>query len=183
MNITETRLPGLLLFTPAVHRDHRGFFAETWREEWRQPLGLVRPFIQDNHARSEEKGVLRGLHFQTQPTSQTKLVWVTRGAVFDVAVDLRVGSPTYGQWESAVLTPENATRFLVPQGFAHGYMTLEAGTEFHYKVDNYYSPSHEGGIRWNDPTLAIPWPDIAPVLSEKDMELPLFEGFVSPFVF
>ena len=183
MNITETRIPGLLLFTPAMHRDHRGFFAETWREEWRQPLGLAHPFVQDNHARSEEKGVLRGLHFQTAPTSQTKLVWVTRGAVFDVAVDLRVGSPTYGQWESVVLTPENAVRFLVPQGFAHGYMTLEPGTEFHYKVDNYYSPSHEGGIRWNDPTLAIPWPDIPPVLSEKDKVLPLFEGFASPFRF
>lgn len=154
MNITETRIPGLLLFTPAVHRDHRGFFAETWREEWRQPLGLALPFVQDNHARSEEKGVLRGLHFQTEPASQTKLVWVTRGAVFDVAVDLRVGSPTYGQWESAVLTPENALRYLVPKGFAHGYMTLEPGTEFHYKVDNYYSPKHEGVFSGMTP----PWP-------------------------
>ncbi len=181
MRILPVDIPDLLVLEPKVHRDARGFFMESWREEWRETLGLPSPFIQDNHARSEETGVLRGLHFQNPPYTQGKLVWVTRGSVYDVAVDLRKGSPAYGKWHGLILSAENALRFYVPRGFAHGYMTLEPGTEFQYKVDAYYNPAEEGGLRWNDPTLAIPWPDITPVLSPKDGLLPLFEALDSPF--
>ena len=183
MQIIPTEIPDLLVLEPKVHRDHRGFFMESWREEWSKLLKLPQPFIQDNHARSEQKGVLRGLHFQLPPYTQSKLVWVTKGAVYDVAVDLRVGSPSYGKWHGLVLSAENALRFFVPQGFAHGYMTLESGTEFQYKVDAYYQPSHEQGILWSDPALGIPWPAIPPVLSEKDMILPLLAALESPFTY
>lgn len=183
MDIIATGIPDLVVVKIAFHSDHRGFFAETWRESWSQALHIETPFVQDNHARSEEAGVLRGLHFQRPPAAQSKLVWVTRGAVYDVAVDLRKGSPTYGQWHGLVLSGENRLRFFVPRGFAHGYMTLEPGTEFHYKVDNYYSAEHEGGIAWNAPELAVPWPDIKPVLSAKDTTLPSLTGFDSPFVY
>ena len=183
MTIIETGIPGLLLLEPKCLRDHRGFFMETWREEWQEKLGLQHPFIQDNHARSETPGVLRGLHFQRPPLAQGKLIWVVRGAVFDVAVDLRKGSPTYGKVFTQTLTAENTLRLFVPRGFAHGYMTLEPGTEFCYKVDGYYAPEAEGGLRWDDPTLNIAWPDIPPILSEKDRLLPLLHELESPFIY
>jgi len=181
MRLIPTEIPDLFTVELKAHRDSRGFFVETWREEWSKKLRLTGQFIQDNHARSEEKGVLRGLHFQRPPCGQAKLVWVTRGAAFDVAVDLRKGSPTYGKWQSILLTEENMLRFFIPSGFAHGYMTLEPGTEFNYKVNAYYAPDHEGGIRYDDPSLAIPWPGIPPVLSEKDRLLPLINALDSPF--
>ncbi len=181
MRSIPTGISGLLLLEPKRNRDHRGFFMETWREEWRAELGLPHPFIQDNHARSETPGVLRGLHFQRPPHAQGKLVWVVRGAVFDAAVDLRVGSPTYGKAFGQVLSEENALRMFVPRGFAHGYMTVEPGTEFCYKVDAYYAPEAEGGLRWNDPALGIQWPDLPPILSEKDERLPLLREMESPF--
>ena len=183
MQILSTDIPGLCSFQLDVHRDERGFFVETWREEWSKKLGLPHPFVQDNHARSEAKGVLRGLHFQAPPHAQSKLVWVSRGAVYDVAVDLRLGSPTYGKWHGIVLSEANMTRFFLPRGFAHGYMTLEEGTEFHYKVDAYYSPAHEGGIRYDDPALSIPWPALPPVISPKDRDLPSIDSFESPFTY
>ena len=182
MKIETTPLEGLVSFTPKRHQDARGFFMEIWRDEWYAPLGIQQPFIQENYARSEEVGVLRGLHFQKPPFAQAKLIWVTKGAVLDVAVDLRKSSKTYGQWFSLMLSAENATRFFLPQGFAHGYITLEKGTEVQYKVDAYYSPSHEGGIRWDDPALNIPWGNTSPILSPKDIELPGLENFDSPFV-
>ena len=154
---------------------------ETWRDTWGESIGLEQPFIQDNHARSEEKGVVRGLHFQNPPYAQSKLIWATHGAIFDVAVDLRRRSPTFGKWHSVVLSAENALRFYVPRGFAHGYMTLEEGTEVQYKVDAYYNPSEESGIRWNDPELAIPWPPLAPILSPKDAALPGIKELQTPF--
>lgn len=183
MHITETGLPGLLLLTPKVHKDHRGFFLETYREDTFADRGITFPVVQDNHARSEEVGVLRGLHFQLPPATQSKLVWVTRGAVYDVAVDLRKGSPTFGHWFGCTLTADNFQRLFVPRGFAHGYMTLEPGTEFQYKVDAYYAPQHDRGIAWDDPDLGITWPDIAPVLSDRDRTHPRLADFDSPFTY
>ncbi len=183
MRILPTDIPDLCLLEPRVYRDSRGFFMETWREDWLRALGVKRPFIQDNHARSEEKGVLRGLHFQAPPHAQGKLVWVTAGAVYDVAVDLRKGSPAYGRFHGAVLSAENFLRFYIPPGFAHGYMTLTPGTEFCYKVDNYYAPEAEGGIRWDDPDLGIAWPGESPLLSDKDASQPLFKDMQTPFVY
>ena len=183
MRIHETPLAGLLVLEPRVFQDGRGFFMETWRDSWLELMGITRPFIQDNHARSETRGVVRGLHFQNPPHAQAKLVWVTVGEVFDVAVDLRVGSPTYGQWHGVRLSAQNHLRFFVPEGFAHGYMTLTPVVEFQYKVNNYYAPGHEGGVIYNDATLSIDWPgDIEPVLSEKDTTLNDFAAFHSPFV-
>jgi dTDP-4-dehydrorhamnose 3,5-epimerase len=173
MQIRETGLPGLRILLPKVHKDHRGFFLETFREEFFLDLNDPIHFVQDNHARSEEAGVLRGLHYQAPPAAQTKLVWVSRGAAFDVAVDLRRSSPTYGKSYHLVLTAENFLRVFIPKGFAHGYMTLEPGTEFHYKVDHYYSPEHEGGLRWNDPALAIDWPQIEAIMAGRDTVWPL----------
>lgn len=183
MRVTPTELPGLCIVSLDVHKDHRGFFAETWRDEWSGLLKLDAPFVQDNHVRSERKGVLRGLHFQNPPHAQAKLIWASRGAVYDAVVDVRAGSPTYGKSYGLVLSEENMQRLFVPKGFAHGYMTLEPGTEVHYKVNAYYKPDHEGGIRWDDPALAIPWPGIRPVLSEKDTLLPELARLRSPFVY
>ena len=181
MQIEQTGLEGLLVLTPKVFEDERGFFLESYNETVFTRLGLTVHFVQDNHARSEQAGVLRGLHFQRPPFAQSKLVWVTRGAVYDVAVDMRADSSTYGQWFSCRLDERNRKRLFVPHGFAHGYMTLEPGTEFQYKVDNFYSPEHDGGIRWNDPDLYISWPDQQPILSAKDTVLPFLRDFVSPF--
>ena len=181
MRITPTPISGLVQIELNMRRDHRGFFVETWRNTWAQEMGVTREFVQDNHARSEAKGVVRGLHFQAPPHAQAKLVWVVQGSVYDVAVDLRVGSPTYGQWHGVLLSAQNAVRFYVPRGFAHGYMTLEEGTEVCYKVDDYYNAEAEGGIAYNCPSLAIPWPDVTPVLSPKDTQLPTLQEFSSPF--
>ena len=181
MEIISTKIPGLMSLKLNPYKDERGFFVETWREEWAKKLKLERPFIQDNHAKSAAKGVLRGLHFQRPPHAQSKLVWVTRGAVYDVAVDIREGSPTYGKWHGLVLSEENMLRFFIPAGFAHGYMVLEPDTAFHYKVDAYYAPQSEDGILWNDPALAVAWPAISPVLSPKDKDLPLMRSFETPF--
>ena len=181
MLIVRTKLEGLTLFRPTVHQDERGFFLEGFKLSSLQRVVGPINFMQDNHALSTQAGVLRGLHFQTPPYTQSKYVWVTKGSIFDVAVDLRVGSPTYGRWEAFVLTSENFLRLFVPKGFAHGYMTLEPYTEVQYKVDAYYAPKNDGGIAWDDPDLNIKWPDIAPILSEKDKEHPKLADFVSPF--
>jgi len=173
MQIRETGLPGLRILSPKVHRDHRGFFLESFREDVFQSLDDPVRFIQDNHARSEAAGVLRGLHYQAPPAAQSKLIWISRGTAFDVVVDLRRASPTYGKSYGLVLSADNFLRLLIPKGFAHGYMTLEPGTEFHYKVDYYYSPAHEGGLRWNDPALAIDWPQGEPIMTERDKNWPL----------
>jgi dTDP-4-dehydrorhamnose 3,5-epimerase len=181
MEIRETGLPGLRILIPKAHKDHRGFFLETFREEFFQRLDEPLHFVQDNHARSEAAGVLRGLHYQAPPAAQTKLIWVSRGAAFDVVVDLRRSSPTYGRSYGLVLTAESFLRLLIPKGFAHGYMTLSPGTEFHYKVDQYYSPENEGGLRWNDPALAIDWPDREPIIAERDKSWPLLADLPAIF--
>lgn len=168
MKIVETSLPGVLLLEPKVFGDARGFFIETWRESLLQRDGVDLRFVQDNHSRSQ-RGVLRGLHYQlVQP--QGKLVRVSRGAVFDVAVDVRVGSPTFGQWFGTTLDDVDHRMMYVPPGFAHGFCVLSDVADFLYKCTDYYHPASEQGIAWNDPDIGIAWPDmgVAPMLSAKD---------------
>ncbi|NLW82358.1 MAG: dTDP-4-dehydrorhamnose 3,5-epimerase [Desulfovibrionales bacterium] len=174
MNVTLTDIPGVLLIKPNVFGDHRGSFCETYSRRQFAAHGLDIDFVQDNQVISTRAGVLRGLHFQIPPMAQAKLVRVTRGAVFDVVVDLRKGSATFGKWQGFTLSAENFLQLLVPKGMAHGYMTLTGHVEFLYKVDAPYAPGHEGGIRWNDPDLNIAWPDLPPILSDKDLRLPLW---------
>jgi dTDP-4-dehydrorhamnose 3,5-epimerase len=183
MDITATEIPGVLLLKPRYFNDARGYFVETYNQRAAQAAGLAAAFVQDNQAFSLKRGTVRALHFQVPPHAQAKLVRVLRGAVYDVAVDLRAGSPTYGRWTAVTLTAEGGEQIFVPHGFAHGYCTLEADTEVAYKVDDYYAPDCEQGLIWDDPTLAIDWPVAAPdaVLSDKDRKLPRFADFVSPF--
>lgn len=174
MDIQATAIPDVKIIRPRKHGDSRGFFSETYHREALAKAGIHLDFVQDNHSLSAERGVVRGLHFQTAPFAQDKLIRVTRGAVFDVAVDLRKGSPTFARHVSVVLSAAEWNQLLVPIGFAHGFCTLEQGTEVIYKVTAYYSPEHDRGLLWNDPDLAIPWP-ISPteaILSEKDKRLP-----------
>jgi dTDP-4-dehydrorhamnose 3,5-epimerase len=171
--ITPLALPEVLLITPKRHGDARGWFSETWSQKALSGTGADTTFVQDNQAFSAKKGTLRGLHFQQAPHAQGKLVRVIRGAVYDVAVDIRAGSPTYGQWAAATLTAEVGEQIWVPRGFAHAYCTITDDAEIFYKVDGQYAPQTEGGIIWNDPDLAIPWPlDREPELSAKDKLLP-----------
>lgn len=167
MNVIKTTLQDCVIIKPKIFGDVRGFFLETFQtERYADLAGITLPFVQDNHSRSS-KGVLRGLHFQkTKP--QGKLVRVVRGEVYDVAVDLRDGSPTFGQWEAVILSEENKTQFWVPPGFAHGFLVLSDTADFEYKCTDYYDPSDEGSILWNDPDLNIPWPIGNPTLSNKD---------------
>ena len=181
MEFIETSLKGVYLIKPKVFCDERGFFLESYSEKVFTENGIDAKFVQDNHSMSLKKGVLRGLHFQLPPNEQAKLVRVTRGKVYDVIVDLRKNSPTYGKWEGFELSAENFEMLFIPRGFAHAYCTLEDDTEFMYKVDNYYSKEHDSGIIWNDPDLAIDWPIENPMLSEKDSKLQLLKDFDNPF--
>ncbi|WP_432737722.1 dTDP-4-dehydrorhamnose 3,5-epimerase [Maridesulfovibrio sp. FT414] len=183
MRLIETEFPGLVVIEPTVYRDSRGFFLESFNRKVFAELGLPVDFVQDNHAYSSGIGVIRGLHFQRPPHAQAKLVWVTRGAVSDVAVDLRKGSPTYLRSFRIELSADNFRRMFIPKGFAHGYETLTEENEFMYKVDAGYAPGSEAGIRWDDPELAIDWKAVNPVLSDKDRELPSLAQFESPFDF
>lgn len=173
MPFSTTPIPDLLVFEPAVFRDERGYFFESYNQQVWAAEGVNTAFVQDNQARST-KGVLRGLHYQTGEMAQAKLVRVIEGEVLDVAVDLREHSPTFGQWFSIRLSAENKRQLLVPRGFAHGYLVLSETAEFAYKCDNFYSKAHEGGIRFDDPFLGIDWEfDLSQVLvSEKDLALP-----------
>ncbi|MDR0331182.1 MAG: dTDP-4-dehydrorhamnose 3,5-epimerase [Chitinispirillales bacterium] len=173
MEFIPTDLPGLTIIKPKVRSDPRGFFLESYSAAAFSSAGIDAVFVQDNHSRSLQRGVLRGLHFQTAPFEQSKLVRVIRGAVFDVAVDLRRGSPTYRQWRGFELSESNFDMLFIPRGFAHGFCTLAEGTEIVYKVDSPYSPAHDAGVIWNDADLAIGWPLSGdPVLSDKDRGLP-----------
>ena len=166
MKVEETKLDGVLVLKPETFADNRGFFLESFNKEKYAKVGINFDFVQDNHSRSS-KSVLRGLHFQkNQP--QGKLVRVVRGEVYDVAVDIRSGSPTYGQWEAVILSEENKTQFWVPPGFAHGFVVLSEIADFEYKCTDYYDSSDEGSLLWNDPDLNILWPIDNPKLSEKD---------------
>ncbi|MDR1243198.1 MAG: dTDP-4-dehydrorhamnose 3,5-epimerase [Deltaproteobacteria bacterium] len=181
MLIEQTGMEGLLLVTPEAIADERGFFMEAFRQDVLEKSGVNAVFVQDNLVRSEAAGIVRGLHFQRPPAAQAKFIGVLRGAIFDVAVDLRKGKPSFGQWKSFILSAENNRRLFIPRGFAHGYMTLEAQTEVMYKTDAYYAPKHDAGIFWKDPLLKINWPDLPPVLSNKDANLQRLSDFISPF--
>jgi dTDP-4-dehydrorhamnose 3,5-epimerase len=169
MKVTPTAIADVLLIEPKVFGDERGFFFESFNERaFREATGVTLPFVQDNHSKSA-RGVLRGLHYQTQQ-AQGKLVRVVAGEVFDVAVDIRRDSPTYGQWVGEILSGDNKRQLWVPPGLAHGFVVLSESAEFLYKTTDYYAPAYERCIAWNDPTLAITWPDLgmAPLLSAKD---------------
>ena len=185
MRIEPLDIPAVKLIVPVRHGDRRGFFSEVYNRKDLAQAGIDIEFVQDNHSLSAERGTVRGLHFQVPPFAQDKLVRVTRGSVFDVAVDLRRGSPTFGRHATVVLTAREGNQVLVPSGFAHGLMTLEADTEVLYKVSDYYAPSHDRGILWNDPALEIPWPleEADAVLSDKDRLQPRLAVFESPFEF
>lgn len=166
-------LPEVLLITPKRFGDARGWFSETWSRKAMAAAGVETDFVQDNQALNTRKGTLRGLHFQKAPHAQGKLVRVLQGAIFDVAVDIRPGSATYGKWAGATLTADGGEQLWVPRGFAHGYCTLTDETMLFYKVDGLYAPETEGGLAWDDPDLGIAWPlDGEPVLSDKDKALP-----------
>lgn len=171
---TETELEGLLVITPRVFEDERGYFMETYKESDFQKAGIRERFVQDNHSRSS-RGTLRGLHFQRAPHAQAKLVRVTRGSLWDVAVDLRPGSKTYGRWVGIELSESNKKLFFIPAGFAHGFVALEDGTELQYKCSAEYNAHADGGVRWDDPELAIEWPLRVVLVSAKDAALPLLK--------
>ncbi|MEH7557861.1 dTDP-4-dehydrorhamnose 3,5-epimerase [Priestia megaterium] len=168
MNIIKTKFEDVILIEPKVFGDHRGFFTESYNKEMFKQNGIDIDFIQDNHSLSQQPGTLRGMHYQLNEKAQTKLVRVTRGAIYDVIVDIRKGSPTYGEWQGFILSADNKRQLLVPKGFAHGFCTIGENTEVQYKVDELYSPEHDRGIAWNDPALNIDWPFNNPVLSDKD---------------
>lgn len=179
----ETKLKGVYILEPTVFEDHRGFFMESYNKKDFEEIGLSYDFVQDNHSLSIKAGVLRGLHFQLNPKAQTKVVRVLEGAIYDVVVDLRKGSPTFGKWQGFILTSENKRQILVPKGFAHGILTLVPNTQIMYKVDEYYSPKHDRSIRWNDPDLAIDWPVSKPILSEKDANAPFLKEIIDEINF
>ena len=183
MHVECLDIPDVRVLSPRKYGDRRGFFSETYNKKALAAVGIDINFVQDNHSYSAEKGTVRGLHFQTAPFAQDKLVHVARGSVFDVVVDLRRGSPTYGRHVSIVLSAEAWNQVLVPVGFAHGLMTLEPDTEVIYKVSNYYSPDQDKGLLWNDPALGIVWPlaENEALLSEKDRIQPRLAQLVTPF--
>ena len=183
MKIEDTALKGVKLITPRRFGDHRGFFAETWNAKVFAEAGIALEFVQDNHSISETLGTVRGLHFQAPPHGQAKLVRCGKGRLFDVAVDIRNGSPTFGKWVGYELTFENGLQLLIPSGFAHGFMTLEPSTEIVYKCSDFYVPQAEGALRWDDPAIGIEWPlsGITPAISEKDAAASGLDGLDSPF--
>ena len=174
MDFASLGIDAVKLLQPRRFADHRGYFVETWNRRSFSEAGIGVDFVQDNGSLSTARGTVRGLHFQLPPKPQAKLVRVVRGAIFDVAVDLRRDSPSFGQFVSAVLTAENGEQLFVPAGFAHGFCTLEPDTEVAYKVSEFYAPDLDAGIVWDDPDIGIEWPleGIAPVLSQKDLNLP-----------
>ena len=175
MKITKTKLEGVVIIEPDVFGDNRGFFMESWNKNKMEEAGLYYDFVQDNHSKSTVKGTLRGIHFQKGDKAQAKLVRCVKGAVLDVAVDLRKNSPTFKQWVGVELSEENKKQLLIPRGFGHGFVTLTNDVEFLYKADNYYAPKAEGGIRWNDPDIGVEWGVENPILSEKDKINPLLK--------
>lgn len=181
MDLLKTKLNGVYILIPRIFGDHRGFFMESWSRRTMEETGLYYDFVQDNHSLSTVKGTLRGIHFQKGDKAQAKLVRCVRGAVLDVAVDLRHDSPTYQQWVGVELSEENKKQLLIPRGFGHGFVTLTDHVEFLYKADNYYAPEADGGIRWNDPDIGIEWGVEYPVLSEKDQSNPFLKDIEPVF--
>ncbi|MBQ6951926.1 MAG: dTDP-4-dehydrorhamnose 3,5-epimerase [Clostridia bacterium] len=183
MKRIDTKIPGVYIIEPQVFGDHRGYFMETYSVKAFADMGIDTVFVQDNQSFSAQKNTLRGLHFQKAPMAQAKLVRVIRGAVMDVAVDLRKGSPTYKQWVSVELSAENKRMFFIPRGFAHGFVTLTDDVEFTYKVDNLYSKECDSGIRFDDPDVAVEWGIAEPILSQKDTQAPLLKDSDCNFVY
>jgi dTDP-4-dehydrorhamnose 3,5-epimerase len=183
MQVVETEIPAVKLIKPVRHIDSRGFFSEVFREDALQEHGISVHFVQDNHSLSATKGVIRGLHFQTPPFAQAKLLRIASGSVLDVAVDIRWGSPTFGRHIAAVLSASEWNQIFVPEGFAHGYCTLEPDTEVLYKVSAYYSPEHDRGLLWRDPALGIDWPVSADqaLISDKDQRHPPLSQLLRSF--
>ena len=181
MNVIKTELEGVVIIEPQVFGDHRGFFMESWSRRAFEQEGLFYDFVQDNHSSSSVKGTLRGIHFQRGEKAQAKLVRCARGAVLDVAVDLRPNSPTYKKWVAVELSEENKRQLLIPRGFGHGCVTLTDEVEFLYKADNYYAPEADGGIRWNDPEVGVDWGVESPILSQKDANAPFLKDAVTDF--
>ena len=180
MNVSETGIPGLKIIQPDRHSDSRGYFSESWNRRKMSEAGIDFDFVQDNFSLSVEAGTIRGLHYQAPPHAQAKLVRCGRGRLFDVAVDIRKGSPTYGKWFGIELTQENGTQLLVPEGFLHGFATMERDTEMLYKVSDHYSRECDGSVLWN--SCGIEWPiEGAPKLSAKDETAVPFSEFDSPF--
>ncbi|WJH27544.1 dTDP-4-dehydrorhamnose 3,5-epimerase [Paenibacillus sp. CC-CFT742] len=175
MKSTPLKLEGATLLEPVVHGDHRGFFMESYNAAILKQVGISKGFIQDSQSFSEEPGVLRGLHYQLKPKAQTKLIRVISGVIYDVILDIRHNSPTFGQWAGVILSEYNKRQLFVPEGFAHGFCTLVPKTQVLYKVDEYYSPENDRGILWSDPALGIDWPTSNPILSEKDQKHPLLQ--------
>ena len=176
MNVIETALAGVRILEPQVFGDARGWFMESWSKKKMEDAGITVDFVQDNHSFSAQKGTLRGLHYQLNPMAQAKLLRVSRGAIFDVAVDIRRGSPTYAKWVGVELTAKNARQLFIPRGFAHGFITLTDDVEVQYKADNFYAPTCDGNIRWDDPEIGVVWPFAPVVLSEKDAKAPLLSA-------
>ena len=183
MKRIDTKLPGVYIIEPVVHGDHRGYFMETYSAKTFADMGIDTVFVQDNQSFTAKKGTLRGIHFQNEPMAQAKLVRVTKGAVLDVAVDLRKGSPTYMQWSGAELSAENKRMLYIPRGFGHGFVTLTDDVEFCYKVDNIYSRECDRGIRFDDPAIGVDWGITEPILSAKDMSSPLLADSDCNFVY
>ena len=184
MKKIETALPGVVIVEPQVFGDQRGYFMETYNKQAFADIGITTEFVQDNQSYSAQKGILRGIHFQNAPYSQAKLVRVTRGAVMDVAVDLRKGSPTYKQWVAVELSAENKRMLFIPRGFGHGFKTLTNDVEFCYKVDNLYNKACDRGIRFNDSDIGVDWGEVAEeLLSQKDTTSPLLKDSDCNFVY
>lgn len=184
VEIETTALEGVLILTPARFGDARGFFSESWNRRRMAEAGIDIDFVQDNHSLSEAPGTLRGLHYQSPPHAQAKLVRCGRGRLFDVAVDVRAGSPTFGHWVAVELSFENGRQLLIPAGFLHGFVTREPMTEVIYKCSDYYAPECDGAVRWDDPEIGIDWGLAdAPVLSDKDAAAPLLTEAPRPFRF
>ena len=175
MKITKTKLDGVVIIEPDVFSDNRGFFMESWNKKKMAEVGLDYDFVQDNHSKSTVKGTLRGIHFQKEDKAQAKLVRCVKGAVLDVAVDLRRSSSTFKQWVGVKLSEENKKLLLIPRGCGHGFVTLTDDVEFLYKADNYYAPEADAGIRWNDPEICVEWGVENPILSEKDKKNPFLK--------
>ena len=184
MERIDTKLDGVYIVVPDVFGDHRGYFMETYNKAAFKKLGIINDFVQDNQSYTAKKGTLRGIHFQNAPMAQAKVVRVTRGAVMDVAIDLRKGSPTYKQWVAVELSAENRRMLVIPRGFGHGFRTLTDDVEFCYKVDNLYSKECDRGIRFDDPSIGVDWGEVYDeLLSAKDMNAPLLENSDCNFVF
>jgi len=183
MEIQTTALPGVVILTPPRHGDARGFFCESWNQQRMAEAGLIYDFVQDNHSLSQQPATLRGLHYQSPPHAQAKLVRCGRGRLFDVAVDIRRGSPTYGEWVGVELSFDNGRQLLIPAGFLHGFVTREPDTEIVYKCSDYYAPDCDGAVRFDDPDIGIDWglQGAMPILSPKDAAAPRLSEIAAPF--